>query len=340
MGVAQFVFPAVKGIQANKEYYISMVPLPTISKLFLFSNSELPPEIRSQRVLNKARIPEMCEYIINNTNSYVFSSLTASVDGEIFFKPINEDNPYLGEIIIPMSARFLINDGQHRRAAIEEALKRKPELKYEHISVVFYHDLGLKRSQQMFSDLNRYAIRPTKSLNILFDGRDEFSRLVKEVVERVDVFGDLVDKEHTTISNRSKALFTLSAIYHGTEALLKDLELEPEQKLELAIAFWNRIAANIQEWHDVKNGIIKSSEVRKNYVCSLSVTIFAFGLAGNKVMKERFHDWKNCIDCVADLNWSKTNPQWESSVVVNGNVVASRATQQSLVEFFEKVFLG
>lgn len=340
MSVAQFVFPAVKGIQANKEYYISMVPLPTISKLFLFSDSGLPPEIRSQRVLNKARIPEMCEYIINNTNSYVFSSLTASVDGEIFFKPINEDNPYLGEITIPMSARFLINDGQHRRAAIEEALKRKPELKYEHISVVFYHDLGLKRSQQMFSDLNRYAIRPTKSLNILFDNRDEFSRLVKEVVDRVDVFGDLVDKEHTTISNRSKALFTLSAIYHGTEALLKDLELEPEQKLELAIAFWNRIAANIPEWHDVKNGTIKSSEVRKNYVCSLSVTIFAFGLAGNKVMKKRFDDWKNCIDCVVDINWSKTNPQWESTVVVNGNVVASRATQQSLVEFFEKVFLG
>lgn len=340
MSAAQFVFPAVKGIQANKEYYISMVPLPTISKLFLFSDSELPPEIRSQRVLNKARIPEMCEYIIKNNNSYVFSSLTASVDGEINFKPVNEDNPYVGEISIPMSARFLINDGQHRRAAIEGALKRKPELKYEHISVVFYHDLGLKRSQQMFSDLNRYAIRPTKSLNILFDNRDEFSRLVKEVVDRVDVFGDLVDKEHTTISNRSKALFTLSAIYHGTEALLKDSELNAEQKLDLAISYWNRIAANIPKWHDVKSGILKSSEVRKNYICSLSVTIIAFGFAGNKVMKERFADWENCVDSIADIDWSKSNPQWELSVVVNGNVIASRATQQSLVEFLEKVFLG
>jgi DNA sulfur modification protein DndB len=290
--------------------------------------------------LNKARIPEICEYIVNNANSYVFSSLTVSIDGEILFKPQNEDNPYLGEITIPMSARFLVNDGQHRRAAVIEALKKKPELKYEHISVVFYHDLGLKRSQQMFADLNRYAIRPTKSLNILFDSRDEFSMLVKEVVDRVDVFGDFVDKEHTTISNRSKAMFTLSAIYHATDALLKDLGLNAEQKIELAISFWNRIASNIPEWNAVKNGFTKSAELRKNSVCSLGVTIIAFGFSGNKVLKERFDGWEAAIDNIAGIDWSKSNPQWESTVVVNGNVVASRATQQSLVKFFENVFLG
>lgn len=339
MSIAQFVFPAVKGIQANKEYYISMVPLPTIPKLFLFCDDELPVEVRSQRVLNKSRIPEMRDYIIENPNSYVFSSLTASVDGEILFTPFDSSNPYIGEIAIPMSARFLINDGQHRRAAIEEALKKKPELKYEHISMVFFHDLGLKRSQQMFSDLNRYAIRPTKSLNILFDNRDEFSCLVKEVVDQVSVFGDLVDKEHTTISNRSKALFTLSAIYHGTEALLKDLDKVAEERLALAIDFWNRIATNIPEWSAVKKGDIKSSEIRKNYVCSLSVTIIAFGFAGNRIIKECPDNWEECIDKLSKIDWSKSNPQWESTVVVNGNVVASRSTQQSLIEYFENIFL-
>jgi DNA sulfur modification protein DndB len=339
MSVPQFVFPAVKGIQANKEYYISMVPLATIPKLFQFSDDDLPAEVRAQRVLNKARIPEMRNYIVMNTNSYVFSSLTASVDGDILFKSINEENPYNGEITIPMSARFLINDGQHRCAAIEEALKKKPDLKYEHISVVFYHDLGLKRSQQMFSDLNRYAIRPTKSLNILFDNRDEFSLLVKKIVDRVDVFGPLVDKERTTISNRSIALFTLNAIYNGTEGLLKGLDITEDQKLTLAVEFWNRIAQNIPEWQNVKKGNIKSSEIRKNCVCSLSITIVAFGIAGNKVLREHFDNWKSCIDKIANVNWSKSNQSWESTVVVNGNVVASRATQQALVEYFEKIFI-
>ena len=63
MNPAKFVFPAVKGIQANMEYYVTMIPLECLSKLFIFSNEALPPEIRAQRMLNKSRIPEMCEYI-------------------------------------------------------------------------------------------------------------------------------------------------------------------------------------------------------------------------------------------------------------------------------------
>lgn len=171
MDSARFSFPAVKGIQASMEYYVAMVPLDCISKLFTFTDENLPPEIRSQRTLNKARIPEIREYILSNPKSYVFSALTASIDGDVDFEAVQE-NSNLGMLSISMAAKLLINDGQHRRAAIEEALKKNPELKYEHISIVLYHDIGLKRSQQMFSDLNRFAIRPTKSLNILYDNRD------------------------------------------------------------------------------------------------------------------------------------------------------------------------
>ena len=49
----------------------------------------------------------------------------------------------LGQLRISLDASFLINDGQHRRAAIEEALKISPELGNETISVVFFHDEGL-----------------------------------------------------------------------------------------------------------------------------------------------------------------------------------------------------
>ena len=123
MNSARFSFPAVKGIQANMEYYVAMVPLDCIPKLFTFTDENLPPEIRSQRTLNKARIPEMCDYILTNLSSYVFSALTASIDGDISFEP-TDANSYLGMLSVSMSAKMLINDGQHRRAAIEAALKR------------------------------------------------------------------------------------------------------------------------------------------------------------------------------------------------------------------------
>ena len=64
-----------------------------------------------------------------------------------------------------MGARFLINDGQHRKAAIEAALKEDQALAQETISIVFFKDDGLKRSQQMFADLNKHAVKSTTSLS-------------------------------------------------------------------------------------------------------------------------------------------------------------------------------
>ena len=62
-----------------------------LSKLFQNSSStneqELPPELRAQRVLSNARIPDLKNYILNNPDEYIFSSLTASVDGKINFIP-------------------------------------------------------------------------------------------------------------------------------------------------------------------------------------------------------------------------------------------------------------
>jgi DNA sulfur modification protein DndB len=63
-----------------------------------------------------------------------------------------------------MNAKFVINDGQHRRGGIEAAPRENPDLGDETIAVVFIMDVGLKRCQQMFADLNRYAVRPSTSL--------------------------------------------------------------------------------------------------------------------------------------------------------------------------------
>lgn len=339
MDNASFVFPAVKGIQANKEYFTAMVPLEIIPKIFQFADEELPPEIRAQRILNKSRIPEMRDYIINNPESYVFSSLTVSVDGAMLFEPINEVDPMIGHISISMSARFLINDGQHRRAAIAEAIKINPDLKHEHISVVFYHDKGLKSSQQMFSDLNRYAIRPTKSINILFNSREESSIIAKEVVKDVSVFTGLTEKEKTTVSNRSKALFTLSAISTATIELLKDVKLDMPEKTKLAIEFWNEVASNMPEWLAVMRQEKRSSEVRSGSICSLSITLVAIGHGGNKLLHTYPHDWKERIANLAKIDWKKDNPIWNDLVFVNGKVAANRSSQKALSTYIEKIMM-
>ena len=336
---AYFAFQAVKGIQANKEFFISMVPLSTIPKLFVFTDDELPPEVRAQRTLNKSRIPEMCNYIIKNPNSYIFSSLTVSVDSNIVFTPISDTTPYLGTLQIPISARCLINDGQHRKAAIEAALKKNPKLRYEHISVVFYHDLGLKNAQQMFSDLNRYAIRPTKSLNILYDDRDELSCLVRNMTQTLPIFNGLVEMEKTSISNRSKKLFTLSAIYHGTKSLLKDINVNQNSMRIIAYSFWQAIYDVTEEWQAVVNNHVKAADIRRDYICPLGVTLFALGMAGNKLIKAYPDDWVDHLKVLSGVDWNKKSETWTDLVVINDRVVSSKSTEASLSHFFEKMFL-
>lgn len=181
-----YQFSALRGHQAGREYYAAMVPLGLVPKLFVFDDEELKPELRAQRKLNRARVPEIARYVLDHPGEYVFSALTASVDGRVDFAPVTKDGTThnVGVLSVAMSARFVINDGQHRRAAIEQVLRERPEFATETICVVLFMDSGLERSQQMFADLNKHAVRPTRSLGVLYDHRDPLSKLARQLVRR------------------------------------------------------------------------------------------------------------------------------------------------------------
>jgi len=52
----EYIFPSIRGIQAGREYYVSMCPLHLIPKIFLFDEDELKPELRAQRTINRPRL--------------------------------------------------------------------------------------------------------------------------------------------------------------------------------------------------------------------------------------------------------------------------------------------
>src|SRR5690242_14497842 len=117
-----------------------MCPLRLIPKIFLFNEEELVPELRAQRILNKARVPDISHYILENRDTYVFSAITASVDGDLRFEAIGSEGETsrVGALHVDMRARFIINDGQHRRAAVQLAIEDEPTLGDETIAVVFF----------------------------------------------------------------------------------------------------------------------------------------------------------------------------------------------------------
>ena len=312
-------FPAIRGIQAQREYYIAMCRLRHLSKLFQNEDENLAPDLRAQRKLNKARIPELARYITNNADDYVFSALTVSIDADIEFIPI-DGHRNAGTLQIPMSARFIINDGQHRRAAIERALQSSPELGSETIAVVFFLDKGLERCQQMFTDLNRHAIRPSTSLSILYDYRDVTARMVKTFIVDSDAFQNVIELEKTSLALRSRHLFTLSSIYYATRELLKGMrETTPDESARLAVEFWEAVAAEMHEWGQVRDGKQAAGYVRCAFVHTRSVVLQALARAGSTLICRYPKSWKTKITKIGEIDWRRANSSmWEGRAMVGG----------------------
>jgi DNA sulfur modification protein DndB len=299
-----------------------------VPTLFKFNEEEVPAELRAQRILNRSRIPEITSYLVDNAQDYTLSSLTASVDAVVTFQPM-ADTGYgqnIGTLTIPMGCQILINDGQHRRAAIEEAIKDNPELGHDNISVLFFIDQGLVRSQQMFADLNKHAVRPSDSISTLYDQRDTLSDLARYVQKHVHVFSRLTEMEKSSISNRSTKLFTLSSIKNATKALLRKSAKDQVSKAEkdLSVAFWNEVAANMSDWQLALHKKVTTSELREQYVHAHGVMLQAMGNLGADLVTQKESVWKRKLKKLQSIDWLRTSRIWEHRSMENGRISKAR----------------
>jgi DNA sulfur modification protein DndB len=309
-----YSFPALRGIQAGSEFYVVMCPLKLIPKIFVFDEEEIPPEYRAQRTINRSRIPEIASYILDNASDYVFSSLTASVDGQMKFQPYTDAPDFndLGRLSISLDARLLINDGQHRRAAIEEALKVSPELGQENISVVFFKDDGLKKCQQIFADLNRHAVNTTSSLGILYEHRDQLANATKEIVQQIPLLERYTDKEKPSLSKLSPKFFVLSNIFNTNSRILnkKKGDFVSELEKEFLNSFWAELCDSVVEWQAVLKKEMSATELRSNYINAHGVFLEAIGVVGCYLYNNHPTNWATYLKRIATIDWSRSNSEW------------------------------
>lgn len=329
-----YSFPAIRAIQAGKPFYIATCPLRIIPKIFMYDEEEVPVELRAQRTLNKSRIPEMTRYLLDSPKDYVFSALTASVGSDVEFIEAESMNN-LGTIRVPMDAQMLINDGQHRRAAIEEAIKENPELGQDNIAVLFFVDEGLQRSQQMFADLNKYAVRPSSSLGTLYDHRDQASELARYLSMNAKPFVGFTEFERSTISVRSSKLFTLSGIKQATRALFgkgpKDGFDEREQKQ--AVDFWNRLNEHMVEWQQVQAKTLSAAEFRQEFITAHGIGLQALAIVGKEISSLDENEQHDKFEGLKRISWLKSNSDWSNRTMQHGRL--SKATSNIFLTAIE-----
>lgn len=304
-------FPAIRGIQAGKSYYSFMCPLGIIHKLFVFDHDEIPPEHRAQRVLNTKRIPEITNYMIENPKDYVFSSLTASISGEHDFKSSSDEELHkdVGILSIDMESKLIINDGQHRRAAIEEAIKLNPKLKDETISIVLFIDEDLKKYQQMFSDLNQHAVNVSNSIGILYDHRNPEALLTKSIISNNNNLKKYTDMSKSSLAQKSNKLFTLSNFHKANLKLTKGMDINDLDVQSFSKTYWSTLAQEFNEWQIVFKGEVTPYYSRQSSIASYGVVLEALGILGNYLYSRHKNTWQKKLLELNTINWSRTDTE-------------------------------
>ena len=312
-------FPVVRGVQAKKEYYIAMVPLKMIPKIFPPEDEYVLPEFRAQRKLNESRIPVISKYILKNRENYVFSALAASIDGHFHFCP--SEFPDVGILEISMDAKILINDGQHRKAAILEAIAEDESLLSETISVVFFEDQGLSRSQQMFTDLNKHAVKTSNSIAELYDSRDALAVLTRSVVSKIQFLNTYTDKEKDNLGKYSSNLFTLNTFYLANKKLLSGKSLTKETEGFL-LHFWQNVVRNIEQWNELQKKEISKIDLRENYIVTQAIVIQALGRVGN-VFLTQTDDMEKTLLGLKKIDWRRNAECWQlRAIKANGHMIS------------------
>ena len=312
-------FPVVKGVQATREYYIAMIPLKMISKLFPQEDEYILPEYRAQRKLNAARIPVISKYILNNRENYVFSALAASIDGKLKFCP--SEYPDVGLLEISMDAKLLINDGQHRKAAILEAISEDESLLNETISVVFFADQGLARSQQMFTDLNKHAVKTSNSIAELYDSRDQLAVATRNVISKIKFFNAYTDKEKDILGKYSSNLFTLSTFYNANKRIIRSAPITKETEMFL-LQYWSCVCQNILPWKDLYYHNISKVDLRENYIVTQAVIIQVLGRLGYYFFANKNYSIERYLCKLQGINWKRGSDDWKLRTIrANGRMI-------------------
>jgi DNA sulfur modification protein DndB len=317
--------PAMKGKMGSREYFACLMPLSAIPNLFKFTDwADFLPEDREQRVLNQKRVPDLASYMVENEDEYLFASITASFKvAPVYTQLQNEGDVSIGSLKLKLGDELIINDGQHRCAGIAQALKQNPALGDHTISVLLFPYESRERVQQMFSDLNRFVVKTSKSLDILYDRRDPVSIATMFALDKIDVFRELTEKEDISLKSKSTKLFTLAALYDANRELLKGRDEEDAESMAKIITeYWSAVAGNMPDWTKVLKGQKSAVELRAEKISAHSTVLRAFGGIGSELIKEP--NWKQRLGGVKTIDWSKKNSDWENVCIIANSVVSNR----------------
>lgn len=322
MTSVEFSLPAVRGFQGRRAIYSAMLQVRMLPRLFPQSTRD------TRRSTSDKHNQNWFQQAAKNLQDLHLPALTVSVEQKVRFvasEATDTKSPATGQLQIPLDAPLMILEGAELVQTLQQALAQSPKIADESIAVIFHIDPGGSRRGRLLSDLRRHDRNTAPSQRIAFDEHDDLARLTRELITAVPVFVDAIEMEKTAISNRSRKLFTLSALYQANRTLLADQKEKPyDQQLDLATAFWTEVANQIPGWSEVVSGEQSAADIRANYVHCHAIGIAAIARAGRALLAQSPNAWKKRLKTLSSLDWSRNNTKlWEGRAMIGGRLSKS-----------------
>lgn len=308
--------PAIRATQAGQEYFTTAIPFGVLAKLLGDASGMTP--------VDRDRPKAIAQFIASNPATYVLPALTISMSGEYVFTPLESITAAVstGTLTLDIDAEFEIHDGTYRVLGIAQAILDHPALNDESVSVVIFPNSRSK--SRKFADIRGHQRKSGRSERIVSDRTDAIANITREVIANVSAFTDSIEMGKTTISNRSKNLFTFSALYQANEALLSSQRDQPiETRREHAIEFWNTVQDAMPDWTSETPRV----DLRKQTVHAHGVTLSAIAVAGALIVERFPKSWKRKLGKLSQINWLRDNHKlWEGKAMLGGRMTKTAAS--------------
>lgn len=326
---------------------------------------DMTAEEKMQRECDIKRIvEEIVPYVIDDPDRF-FSSLIIDIYSgfhEIRFEPISKvvkDIPDayaipmedMGFVTLPGKERLIALDGQHRLLSLKIAirgimgvpggtksfaamgkLQPHPELADEELCIILVEHTDTAKIRKIFNKINKYAKQTSRSDNIITSDDDTFAviarRLFQEGGPLAPINGiDLVNWKSNTLSQRSKNLTTLSALYTIAETILKDRKFSTkmlpdaaalEEAYQTIAAFWNVTLAGVQAYQEylwLTRNNKPVSTLREENLLLKPVTQMALAHVA-LIAQRKGIGWEAVVEKLNRIDWSFNNDMWFNILVI------------------------
>lgn len=297
---------AFSGVQFGRRVYHTAVDVNDLKTWTFNDDSNTGSKISRRALAPGSHATTLSTIVLGTTQSLTTMQAKGSPDLE-YLHLVDDIN-------------WTVISGHETIAALAGDLERT-----SHISVEFHTRCETAQLAQWANTNNRSAAITSHAKRSALDDRGDWMTVTQQTIEQVTIFTGRVDMTKTALSNRSRNLFTFSAIHQANQQLLADHKQQPvADRVAIAVQFWNTVAANMPDWQAACAEKILPADYRKEFVCAHGIALAGLARLGRSLLSDYPKTWPGKLKKLRTLNWRRSNSAtWEGRAMIAGRLSKS-----------------